>query len=105
MGFSHREQAGYSESHETMVTGAFGKKPHSQPQQGNQRRMTPLFTTKERLQIYKIKIQNNSRKELQKQGWFGMQLPKPEVIKTSSKSSEILKANHLTKKEGSYGPN
>src|SRR5882757_6098058 len=45
------------------------KKPHSQPQQGNQRRMTPLSTTKERLLELKKKAQNNSKRESKKQGW------------------------------------
>src|SRR5882757_9283637 len=69
------------------------KKPHSQPQQGNQRRMTPLSITREKLREFKKKAQNDSKKESQKQGRFKMQSPKPEVIKTSNESLETLKAN------------
>src|SRR5882757_4935702 len=35
------------------------KKPHSQPQQGDQRRMIPLSITKEGLQKFKTKTQND----------------------------------------------
>src|SRR5882757_7134612 len=85
--------------------GPLVKKPHSQPQQGNQREMTPLSITKERLREFKKRTQNDSKRELQKQEQSETQSPKPEVIKPFNESLETLKANLSMKKEGSYDLN
>src|SRR5882757_10483175 len=57
--------------------GPLVKKPYSQPQPGDQRRMIPLSITKERLREFKKKVQNDSKRESQKQEQFEMQSPKP----------------------------
>jgi len=51
MGSSRRERAGYSESHETMVTGALGKKATFATTARNQRRMIPFLSQKRSYEI------------------------------------------------------